>query len=138
MTNEIFLDTSFSIALTVERDRLHQNALRLARELWSGATEIITTQAVVLEIGNALSKLKYRRTAVEIIEQFNRDPNVIIVSLTDELFDKAFALFSSRPDKEWGLIDCVSFIVMRQRNIIAALTADEHFVQAGFRALLAE
>ncbi len=37
-----------------------------------------------------------------------------------------------------GLVDCISFVVMRERNIEAALTADEHFIQAGFRALLRE
>jgi predicted nucleic acid-binding protein len=34
------------------------------------------------------------------------------------------------------LIDCVSFVVMEERGMMDALTADEHFEQAGFRALL--
>lgn len=38
-------------------------------------------------------------------------------------------------DKQWGLVDCISFVVMRERGIDEALTADHHFVQAGFRAL---
>jgi predicted nucleic acid-binding protein len=46
------------------------------------------------------------------------------------------ALFRSRPDKEWGLIDCTSFIAMSDRSLTKALTADEHFEQCGFRALL--
>ncbi len=41
-------------------------------------------------------------------------------------------------DKEWGLVDCVSFVVMREHGIEAALTTDRHFIQAGFRALLRE
>ncbi|MCW3098902.1 MAG: hypothetical protein JWL77_4520 [Chthonomonadaceae bacterium] len=39
------------------------------------------------------------------------DPNVEIVPLADDLFARAFQLYRSRPDKEWGLIDCVSFMV---------------------------
>jgi hypothetical protein len=39
-------------------------------------------------------------------------------------------------DKEWSLVDCISFAVMKQRKIKEALTADHHFVQAGFRAIL--
>jgi predicted nucleic acid-binding protein len=46
--------------------------------------------------------------------------------------------YSQRLDKEWGLTDCVSFIVMQDRKITEALTTDEHFEQAGFRALLLE
>jgi len=42
------------------------------------------------------------------------------------------------PAKEWGLTDCVSFTVMRDRGIVEGLTADEHYRQAGLRALLLE
>ena len=43
-----------------------------------------------------------------------------------------------RMDKGWGLTDCTSFIVMQHYDVIDALTTDEHFQQAGFRALLLE
>jgi len=45
-------------------------------------------------------------------------------------------LFRQRTDKAWGLTDCISFVVMQERGISEALTADEHFEQAGFIALL--
>jgi len=41
-------------------------------------------------------------------------------------------------DKEWGLTDCISFIVMGDHGLTDASTTDEHFEQAGFRALLRE
>jgi len=45
---------------------------------------------------------------------------------------------SSVSDKTWGLTDAVSFVVMQEQNLVDALTTDEHFHQAGFRALLRE
>lgn len=36
----------------------------------------------------------------------------------------------------WSLTDCSSFIVMEERGLADAMTADRHFEQAGFRALL--
>jgi predicted nucleic acid-binding protein len=36
----------------------------------------------------------------------------------------------------WGLIDCVSFVVMKELGIIDALSADKHFEQAGFNILI--
>ena len=39
-------------------------------------------------------------------------------------------------DKEWTLTDCISFVVMQREGITDALTADHHFEQAGFVALL--
>lgn len=136
--NNVFLDTSFSIALAIAKDAFHERAIDLANQIERQETQVFTTQAVILEIGNALSKLKYRQAAVGIIQRLTNDPNISVISLTDELYDKAFDLFKNRPDKEWGLVDCISFVVMKERNIKAALTTDEHFVQAGFRALLLE
>jgi predicted nucleic acid-binding protein len=54
---------------------------------------------------------------------------IALSAITDQMF-------RSRQDKEWGLVDCVSFVVMQNRGIAEALTADEHFHQAGFRSLL--
>ena len=46
--------------------------------------------------------------------------------------------YTERLDKEWRLTDCIAFLVMQDQSIIDALTADRHFQQAGFRALLLE
>ena len=53
-----------------------------------------------------------------------------------EFFDRALELYRQRSDKDWTLTDCGSFVVMRERRLTAALTADRHFEQAGFTALL--
>lgn len=98
----------------------------------------MTTQAILLEIGNALSKQRYRAAAIQLLESLETDPSVEVVLLTNSLYRSAFNLFKQREDKEWGLVDCISFIVMQDRGITDALTADTHFQQAGFRALLKE
>ena len=136
MTNKVFLDTAYAIALSVESDGHHERAEELAEQLEAEQTRLVTTRAILLEIGNALSKKRYRKAAVELLDALEQDSQVEIVALSDELFEQALELFSSRPDKQWGLIDCVSFIVMRKRGLTEALTTDEHYEQAGFRALL--
>ncbi len=138
MTNELFLDTSFSIGLVSLRNTIHKKSNEWSQKIEELKIPVVTTQAVLLEIGNALSKSVFRQVEIGLLENFENDPNTIIVSLSDELYQKAFELFRNRTDKEWELVDCVSFVVMREREIEAALTADEHFVQAGFRALLRE
>lgn len=127
MANEWFLDTSFAIALSVASDEHHATALRLAETVETRNIRLVTTRAVCLEIGNALSKLRCRAAAVALLESLEADSGVEIVPLTEERYLKALQLFQTRPDKEWGLIDCVSFVVMSERGLFDALTADEHF-----------
>ncbi|MBW4441021.1 MAG: type II toxin-antitoxin system VapC family toxin [Plectolyngbya sp. WJT66-NPBG17] len=133
---KIFLDTSFAIALSAITDQNHIRAVQLADQLEVDKTQLVTTQAILLEIGNALSKRKYRIAAIQLLESLKADSNVEIVRLSSQLYSAAFQLFRSREDKEWGLVDCISFTVMTEQGISDALTTDEHFNQAGFRALL--
>lgn len=68
ITSEVFLDTAYAIALSVESDKHHERAEELAEYLESEQARLITTRAVLLEIGNALSKKRYRKAAVELLE----------------------------------------------------------------------
>ena len=136
MTSRIFLDTGYVIALSVESDEHHNRAEELAEQLEAEATHLVTTRAILLEIGNALSKERYRQATAELLDSLEQDPLVEIIPLSEELFAQAFELFRNRPDKEWGLVDCVSFIVMQENELTEALTPDKHYEQAGFRALL--
>ncbi len=136
MRNEVFLDTAYAIALSSSNDRYHEPALKLAEQLEKAGTRLVTTRAVQLEIGNALSKQRYRHAAIQLLDALEADSTVEIVPLSEALYTQALRLYRERPDKEWGLIDCVSFIVMEERSITEALTGDAHFQQAGFQALL--
>ncbi|BCL37759.1 hypothetical protein NSMS1_42060 [Nostoc sp. MS1] len=138
MKSEVFLDTSFAIALAAPSDRLHHQAVYLAHLLEEAGTRLVTTQTVMLEIGNVLSQQPHRHEAIVLLNSLAVDPKVEIVPLSQELYKRAFQLYCESPDKEWGFIDCVSFIVMQYSGITEALTANEHFQQAGFRALLRE
>jgi predicted nucleic acid-binding protein len=66
----------------------------------------VTTRAVLLEIGNALARLRFRAAAIEVLEAVESDPRIRIVSLSDELYAEALSLFRTREDKEWGMTDC--------------------------------
>lgn len=133
---KVFLDTSFAIDLSAVTDQNHRKAVQIANQIEADGTRLVTTQAILLEIGNALSKQRYRDSAIQLLESLEADTHVEIVVLTKALYRAAFDLFRNRPDKEWGLMDCCSFVVMQTQGITDALTADEHFSQAGFRALL--
>jgi len=135
---EVFLDTAYAIALSSPKDEYYEKANQLADQLEADATKLVTTRAVVLELGNALAKQRHREAAVALLESLAQDPNVEIIPITEELYGRGFELYRHRPDKEWGITDCISFVVMQERGLTEALTTDEDFEQAGFRALLRE
>lgn len=135
-SNELFLDAAYLIALAVPNDQHHDRAVALRDELKLAPQRLITTRAVALEIGDALAKARYRPAAVQLLRAFERDPNVEVVPISEELYERAFQLYQDRRDKEWGITDCVSFVVMQDRGLTSALTTDKHYQQAGFRALL--
>ena len=136
MTKSLFLDTAYAVALTSPQDILHSRAQELADEIEKSGTWLVTTRAVMLEIGNALCGQRYRHVSVRLLELLEMDRTVEIVPLSEELYAEAFQLYRTRPDKDWSLVDCASFVVMQQRGIYEALTSDHHFEQAGFIRLL--
>ncbi len=138
MQTEVFLDTAFAIALVSANDRFHAQAMLLADRLEASGTRSVTTRAVLLEIGNALARRRFRHAAVMLLDSLEADPNIEIIPLSEQLYQRALHLYRERPDKEWGLTDCISFTAVQERGTTEALTADEHFQQAGFRALLRE
>jgi uncharacterized protein len=131
----ILIDTSFIVALINETDENHAKARKLSKDL--DGTPSIITDAVILEISNSLSR-KYKANCIQAIEDFFASTEVTVVRLDQTLFDKAFDLYKSHTDKTYGMVDCISFVVMNDHGISDALTNDRHFVQAGFRALMRE
>jgi uncharacterized protein len=134
--DRLFLDTAFIQALLNPRDDYHNSAKQLFSRI-RAATEVWITEAIFAEVGNALSGVN-RNGAVQFIQQCYRTENVRVVSIDTALLMQAIALYQSRPDKTWGLTDCISFVVMHQQKLSDAVTADRHFTQAGFRALMLE
>lgn len=134
--SEVFLDTGYAIALSAPKDQYHAAALALAERLEAEGAKLITTRAILVEIGNALSRLQFRSAATRLLDSLENDAQVEIVQVSEDLYQRAFQLYRERSDKEWGMTDCISFLVMQERGLTQALTPDDHFEQAGFRALL--
>ena len=73
---------------------------------------------------------------IEFILHLRQMPACEIVPASRELLDRALDLYHQHADKDWTLTDCVSLVIIGDRNVTDALTGDKHFEQAGFVALL--
>jgi predicted nucleic acid-binding protein len=83
-----------------------------------------------------MSRGTLRGLFAELADELQSAPYVDIVPGSHERFQAGLVLFSSRPDKNWSLTDCISFALMKAYGIEEALACDHHFEQAGFRVLL--
>ena len=128
-----FADTFFFLALLDSREARHADAAAASRE---PQLQLITTEWVLAEFGDAYCHPEDRADFVALYRALIHHPRVKIIPADTRLFQRGVDFFEQRPDKEWSLTDCLSFLVMRDENITQALTGDRHFEQAGFVAML--
>lgn len=98
-----------------------------------------TTEFVLLEIADTLSTSTLCDKTVNFVDsllQLSQVPALNIVPISRSLWLTGWEFYKERLDKEWGLTDCTSFVVMRQEQIPQAFTSDRHFAQARFVTLV--
>jgi len=130
---QTFADSFYLLALFNPADAAHELA-RAATEEIEGV--LVTTDWVLTEIADALSGTRNRLRCVDFINDLRASTSVEVIPASAELFNGGWTFYRDRPDKDWSLTDCISFVVMEERGITEALTGDHHFEQAGFTVLL--
>ncbi|MBE9018459.1 PIN domain-containing protein [Chroococcidiopsis sp. CCALA 051] len=134
--NKVFVDTAAWIAILNSKDALHQPAKEIQADLRRQNTYLVTTEFVFLEVADAFCVSSTRNQATSFIDGLHLLPILQIIPISQALYNEGWNLYKQRPDKNWSLTDCISFIVMMQEGIIKAFTSDRHFEQAGFIKLL--
>jgi uncharacterized protein len=128
-----FADTSYYIALLNPDDDLHAQAVAVTDTL---VGQVITSEWVLAELGGRLFAPRNRREFFRFVEDLRGDADIVIVGADKATFEAGLALYGRRLDKEWSVVDCISFNIMNERGISEALSTDHHFAQAGFKILL--
>src|SRR5437870_3134120 len=115
----VFADAFFYIAVLNRFDAAHQRAMYL---IGTGAVEVVTTTAVLLEVADAMTAPARRGACAEFLEDLPEQDGTTIRALSEGLWKRGIDLYRSRPDKEWSLTDCISFVVMADEGLTEALT----------------
>jgi uncharacterized protein len=139
MSDKVFVDTAAWIAVLNSRDNYHLPARQVMDQLRQQKAVLVTTEFVLLEVADALSNPSIRVQTVNFMDsllQLPQLPAIQIIPINRSLWLEGWALYKQRMDKEWGLTDCTSFVVMMQEQITQVFTSDRHFEQAGFVNLL--
>jgi predicted nucleic acid-binding protein len=130
------VDTTAWLALANKSDALHREAANLHQDLLASGTQYITTDYVLTEVANGLARPPYRHGVIRFLDAIFSSKRVTIVYVDRDRFKRGWQLYTKRPDKDWGLTDCISFTLMDDERIREAFTVDHHFQQAGYRRLL--
>lgn len=135
---KIFADTAGWGHLMDTAQPYHIQATSIYRNARQQGRHLITTNYVIAELAALLhSPLRISKPMiVNLLTNLKTSIWIDVLHVSSEIDEQAWQLFSQRLDKDWSLVDCSSFIVMRQYNIQEALTTDHHFEQAGFIRLL--
>jgi uncharacterized protein len=133
--NSVFADTFYFLALLNVKDAAHARACEYSE---SQDVLLVTTAWVLTEVANSLARSSKRQVFRRLLEDLEASPENHVVAASQDLFQRGLELYDARPDKQWSLTDCISFVVMQEHGVRDALTGDHHFEQAGFVALLRE
>jgi len=129
----LFTDSSAWVAFYDDQDKYHAQARLAFQGLAKQAIVFVVTEYIVAETATLLLYRAGHARAVRFGDWALRSPNVRLIRLDIELWDKAWRLFKMYDDKDFSFIDCASFAVMRHERLSDAFTFDHHFEQAGFR-----
>ena len=129
----VLLDSIGLIALWDESDQWHDAAL-LAYQQLVPPIRLVSTTFVMMECGNAAARRRYRSEVALLWRRLKRDDNLLVP--TDEHVQEAWEAYWKRLPGAAGIVDLVSFEVMRQHGISEAFTNDAHFRAEGFITLI--
>lgn len=130
----MFLDTSGLMCLLDDQDHRHLEA----RNLYQAARRRLTSNYVLAEyVALAHGRGMARQQTLDFSAAVLADRSIEIIWVDELPHRHAVVLLQARPDKTYSLCDAVSFVLMRERGMLEALTTDKHFEQEGFIRLLA-
>ena len=131
-----FVDTSFWIALLEAGDADHSRALAWQKRAVADHVALFTTEAVLWVTLSYFAAPATRGRALALYQGAHGRRDISVMEWDSVFCDAAVQPYASRNDKAWSIVDCLSFEVMSHCKVTEALTADHHFEQAGFKALL--
>jgi predicted nucleic acid-binding protein len=129
----VFLDTVGILALWDESDQWHSDADAAFQKLVADHLPMVTTTLVLYECGNAAARRPYRQH-VDRLRRVLLQRDELLIPAEDDM-EQAWTAYHQEPAGSAGIVDHISFVVMRRLGITRAFTNDQHFREQGFETL---
>ena len=129
----VLLDTVGLLAVWDNSDQWHQAAHACFLQLQATREELVSTTFILSECGNAAARRPYRDAVCRLREGLETSKRLIIP--TEDDWRMAWQVYRAGEADAAGIVDHISFVVMRRLGITKAFTNDRHFRAAGFEVL---
>ncbi|HSI32393.1 MAG: type II toxin-antitoxin system VapC family toxin [Phycisphaerae bacterium] len=129
----VFLDTVGLIAVWDRADQWHAQARAVLASLMQSNRPLITTTFVLLECANTAARTPFRDAVSRLRFDFEATGNIIFPTPAD--WANAWTAYELGHSTKPGIVDLVSFEVMRRLGITEAFTNDRHFKAFAFETL---
>jgi predicted nucleic acid-binding protein len=129
----VFLDTVGLVAIWDRADQWHAAASDVFVELMRERRPVVTTSFVLLECANAAARYPYRDAVRRLRTDLEATGSVVFPTPAD--WANAWTAYELGHATKPGIVDLVSFEVMRRLGITDAFTNDRHFKAFGFTTL---
>lgn len=135
---QIFVDTSAWDAIADAGDPNHEMSLLFNDEI-ADRCRLVVTNYVLDELYTLLMMNVGHQRTVDFkrkLDVLAQEGILVIIWVSEDIATEAWTVFEQfNVDKQWSFTDCVSYVVMKQREIVEAYAFDQHFAQMGFARL---
>jgi len=129
----VFMDSVGLLALWSESDQWHEAAEKAFAVITRNKDVLLTTTFVMLECGNAVARRGFRKDANDLCERLEKSGTLVWPTESD--WKLGWQNYQRGEADAAGIVDHVSFVVMRRLGIAKAFTNDRHFRSAGLETL---
>jgi predicted nucleic acid-binding protein len=131
----VFVDTSAYVATLKRDDERHQEAVAIVQTLTQQHAALITTNFILAETHAMLLRYLGPDPARAFLQGMDRSRATVVVRAEEGDEQAARTLLYRYTDKDFSLVDTISFAVMARLGITHAFTFDKHFEQYGWQVL---
>ena len=130
----IFIDTGAFLARHFSKDQYHSQAVAFWDVIRKKSESCVTSNFILDETFTLLGRRGGYGFAVQRARNIYASGSLVILRSSKEDELKAIDIFEKYSDHCLSFTDCISFVLMRKKNLKRVFTFDRHFQMMGFRS----
>ena len=124
VSNRIFVDANFFVALFNPSDSLHKEAIRISQRLKKEKKELAISNFIFLEVVTVVSQKMGKKAALVLGKELLKG-KVEIIQIDEKLNRLSWETFKKVVNKEISFVDCGILAVIEEEEIGEVLTFDQ-------------